>query len=78
MLNHRFEDYPVRNNQNGYVIDTEKGVLVDSSAMNKEQFTKYYRTTNNRTRPDLNLRQATMFDARYSLGESLLWAKRRQ
>lgn len=28
----------------GYVIDMEKGVVVDSRAMSDEQYTRYYRT----------------------------------
>lgn len=57
-----------RNSQYGFVIDTEKGVYVDSRAMSKAQFDKYYRVWSSNTRPDLNLRQATEWAWKYNLG----------
>lgn len=52
----------------GFVIDMEKGVVVDSRALNEEQFTKYYRTQTFRSRPDLNPRQSMEFNWYYKLG----------
>lgn len=44
MLEEKFNLLAYPNFQYGFVIDTEKGVYVDSQAMSKEQYTKYYRT----------------------------------
>ncbi len=62
----------------GYVIDMEKGVVVDSRAMSDEQYTRYYRTEGFRIRPDLNARQSFEFFRLYTFGEKILMAKASQ
>ena len=78
MLNDRMGIKPKFNTEWTYVIDMEKGVYVDSRAMTEEQYTKYFRDINYRTRPDLNYRQTCEFSKKYLLGERLLHYKKSQ
>ena len=78
MLENKWNLTAYHNFQFGYVIDTEKGVYVDSRTMSREQYTKYYRTETNNKRPDLNFRQSTEFARKYWFGEQLLNLKKHQ
>lgn len=44
MLNQKLGLLATPTNIDGFVLDFNKGVYVDSRAMNEEQFTRYYRT----------------------------------
>ena len=78
MLNERLGIFSTHNNQDSMVIDTQRGVVADSNAMDEEQFSRYFRHYPSHIiqRPDLNPRQAIEFYRSYLLGERLLNAKR--
>lgn len=78
MLNDRMGMKPKFNTDWTYVIDMEKGIYVDSRAMNEQQYTRYFRDQNFRSRPDLNYRQTSQFSRKYLLGEKLLHYKKQQ
>jgi hypothetical protein len=82
-VSHKYRwDDDLRPNQNlladGWVIDFEKGVMLDIKSMTEKQFSEYIRTTPCSSRIDLNFRQAMGFVQDYYGGEYYLFIKLRQ
>lgn len=54
------------------MVDLERGIVVDSRALNEEQFNRYFRTVPVASRPDMNARQASEFFRTLHCGERFL------
>lgn len=63
---------PYHNEQDQVVVDLERGVVVDSRALNEDQFNRYFRTVSFASRPDMNERQASEYFKTLKMGERFL------
>ena len=68
MSNSRLQVGAVVTSEPEYVIDFERGFVTHSYTMDRDQFTRYMRTSSNKQRWDLNARQAQIFYDTYLLG----------
>ena len=56
------------NQENQLIVDFQRGVVVDSRALNDQQYVRYFQTESMGSRTDMNLRQSTSYWRKYVLG----------